>query len=73
MNKVIFNSENDWSDKPSGDGLYKIKTNDDKIEIAVICGNIIKSIKNLSDSDPVHHPYYDDAKYLGPLNVLHYS
>jgi hypothetical protein len=71
MEKIEFKTENSWSDKPNGDGLYKIKLKDGDIEFAVVSGDEerakIKSLNALWDSEPIHHPYYENASFLGPL------
>ena len=73
MEKVVFVSENEIMNKPNGDGLYKIILEDGNIEYAVIIGEgeytRIKSLKALWDSEPIHHPFYRNAKYLGPLTT----
>ncbi|NBO22106.1 hypothetical protein EBU94_02025 [bacterium] len=71
MEKIEFKTENPWSNKPNGDGLYKIKLKDGEIEFAVILGDgersRIKPLKSLWDSEPIHHPIYKKALFLGPL------
>ena len=71
MEKVELKTKNTWSETPNGDGFYKIKRNDGKTEYAVICGEgeraRIKTITHLWDSEPIHHPIYEKALFLGPL------
>lgn len=71
MEKVELVSHNDWSKKPDGDGLYKIKLKTGEIEYAVVLNiddNIrIKSLDALWDSEPISHPHYEDCLFLGPL------
>jgi hypothetical protein len=71
MINLKFRTKNEWSDRPLGDGLYKIKRNDGVEVYAVICGNgehtRIKTLTHLWDSESVNHPIYEGAKFLGPL------
>lgn len=71
MEKVELKTKNTWTETPNGDGFYKIKRNDGKIEFAVIIGEDekarIKTITCLWDSEPIHHPIYENALFLGPL------
>ena len=71
MEKVELKTKNTWSETPNGDGFYKIKRNDGKIEYAVICGEgeraRVKTITHLWDSEPIHNPIYEKALFLGPF------
>lgn len=71
MKKIELKSVNDWSNKPNGDGLYMIKTDDGDIEFAIIWGEgdriRITEVHNGGDSESINHPFYEGAKFLGPI------
>ena len=68
--KIELKTNKIWSDKPDdGNGLYKIKTKDGNIKLAIIHGEgeyiRIIEVHNGWDSESINHPIYEGAKFLG--------